>query len=84
MALGSELYVSLVDGKEAPYRHDLQQMGVKALCTNRDLPLHMPIGKGNTDFTLESDRTVQIDSLPHGPHPSPARCLATAISSGGS
>lgn len=72
--IGSELYVSLVDGKEAPYRHDLQQMGVKALCTNRDLPLHMPIGKGNTDFTLETGAPVQsIRCLagPTRPKPSP-------------
>ena len=26
----------------------------RALCTNRDLPLHVPVGKGATDFTLRA------------------------------
>jgi type VI secretion system protein ImpG len=50
---GSEVYISLVDSKAAPYSTELKQLGVEALCTNRDLPLHLPIGLGNTDFTLE-------------------------------
>ncbi len=72
--IGSELYVSLVDGNEAPYHHDLQQLGVRTLCTNRDLPLHMPIGKGTTDFSLESGAPVEsIRCLagPTRPKPSP-------------
>jgi type VI secretion system protein ImpG len=50
--IGSELFVSLVDADETPYRHDLRQLAIGTLCTNRDLPLLMPIGKGNTDFTM--------------------------------
>ena len=72
--IGSELYLSLVDGDEAPYRHDLKQLAVKTLCTNRDLPLLMPIGKGTADFTIESGAPVEsIRSLagPTRPRPSP-------------
>ena len=41
------------------YQSDLRQLGVKAMCTNRDLPLHMPIGRGNTDFSLETQSSCR-------------------------
>jgi type VI secretion system protein ImpG len=50
--VGSEIFLALVDGDEGPYRSKLKQLGVVTLCTNRDLPLHMPVGQGRTDFTL--------------------------------
>jgi type VI secretion system protein ImpG len=49
--LGSEVFVSLVDAHEAPYPDGLKQLAVTTLCTNRDLPLRMPLGGGRTDFT---------------------------------
>ncbi|EGV31181.1 type VI secretion protein, VC_A0110 family [Thiorhodococcus drewsii AZ1] len=65
--IGGEIFVSLVDADEAPYRHDLRQLAVTALCTNRDLPLLLPIGKGNTDFTLEVGAPVQSIRCLAGP-----------------
>lgn len=56
--IGSETFVSLVDANQAPYRHDLRQLGIGALCTNRDLPLFMPVGNGRSDFTLEDSAPV--------------------------
>ncbi len=50
--LGHDMLVSLVDPEAAPYRHELRQLGLDLLCTNRDLPLSMPTGKQHTDFTL--------------------------------
>jgi len=50
--LGSELYLSLSDRSQAPYPKELKQLAIKALCTNRDLPMLTPVGGGNTDFTL--------------------------------
>ncbi|UPG84778.1 type VI secretion system baseplate subunit TssF [Luteibacter aegosomatis] len=55
---GSEVYLSLVDGRQAPYAGDLRQLGMRLLCTNRDLPLHMPVGQGESDFVLEGDAPV--------------------------
>jgi type VI secretion system protein ImpG len=51
--VGSEAFISLVDADQAPYASNLRQLGLQVLCTNRDLPLHMPIGKGSTDFTVD-------------------------------
>lgn len=59
--VGSEVFVSLVDSSEAPYSTELRQLAVRTLCTNRDLPLHMPVSAGKTDFTLESG--APVDSI---------------------
>ena len=74
---GSEVYLSLVDGNNAPTQPGLQQLSVTALCTNRHLPLSMPIGVGKTDFHLDinapvtatralTSPTEPIPSLAHG------------------
>jgi type VI secretion system protein ImpG len=51
--IGTEMFISLVDGEQAPFSGDLRQLSVQALCTNRDLVLQMPLGLSNTDFTLD-------------------------------
>jgi type VI secretion system protein ImpG len=65
--LGSEVFVSLVDADEAPYPEGLRQLGVKVLCTNRDLPLSMPVGQGKTDLTLGSAAPVLSVRVLKGP-----------------
>ncbi len=50
---GTETFVSLVDAQAAPFRPDLQGLGVDTLCTNRHLPLEVAFGQGRTDFNLE-------------------------------
>lgn len=52
--VGSEVFISLVDGREAPFSEALKQLAVTTLCSNRDLPLHMPVGLGKTDFTADT------------------------------
>ncbi len=54
--VGSEAFVSIVDGNNAPFPMELRSVGVSLWATNRDLPLFMPLGVGSTDFllTLES------------------------------
>jgi type VI secretion system protein ImpG len=70
---GSEVYLSLVDAKAAPYRTELEQLGVRALCTNRHLPLSLAIGVTETDFSMQlhgpvrSIRCVSGPTAPHGP-----------------
>lgn len=72
---GSEVYMSIVDAAAAPYSLDLKQLGVEVSCTNRDLPIHMPIGQGDFDFTM--DKTAPYTSIrclgaPTSPRPSHA------------
>jgi type VI secretion system protein ImpG len=67
--VGSEVFISLVDPDKGPYRPELRQLGVETLCTNRDLPLHLPLGQGRTDFTLESGAPVESIRCLAGPTP---------------
>ena len=63
--IGTEMFVSIVDSREAPYPVELQQLGVKALCTNRDLPLL--IGGPGTELTLEGTAPVKSVRVIKGP-----------------
>ncbi len=64
---GSEVFISLVDARAAPFREDLKQLGIEARCTNRDLPLRMPVARGRTDFTLEEGVPVESVRCISGP-----------------
>jgi type VI secretion system protein ImpG len=77
--VGSETFISLVDPREAPYAGDLREVGVTALCTNRDLPLQMALGRGGTDFRLDSGAPVQAIRCLSGPtRPIPSRAEGEA------
>jgi type VI secretion system protein ImpG len=67
--VGSEVFLSIVDQDEGPYRSDLRQLAVEALCTNRDLPLHMAVGQSRTDFTLDAGAPVESIRCQAGPTP---------------
>ncbi|MEL7472079.1 MAG: type VI secretion system baseplate subunit TssF [Planctomycetota bacterium] len=63
---GSDVWVSLVDAEQAPLPVDIRQLGGRAWCTNRDLPIRMPLNTGKTDFS--PDLGVPVSSV---------RCLGT-------
>ncbi|MCC2974178.1 type VI secretion system baseplate subunit TssF [Massilia sp. IC2-476] len=65
--LGSETFIAIVDASEAPYRHSLRQLGLLVWCTNRDLPLSMPLGVGKTDFILDAGGPLQSIRVLGGP-----------------
>lgn len=65
--VGCETFIALVDGAEAPLSHDLRQLGLTGLCSNRDLPLHMSLGQLNTDFTLETAGPIESIRCVGGP-----------------
>lgn len=72
---GSEVFVSIVDATAAPYRSDLRQLAVETLCTNRDLPIQISIGRGKTDFHLDISsptKSVHCVAGPTAPRPSNA------------
>jgi len=72
---GSEVYISLVDGEAAPYRPDLAQMNVTALCSNRHLPIQLITRQDRTDFKLDlfapvvSIRCLTAPTDPRPAHP---------------
>ncbi len=65
--IGTEVYLSVVDAHEAPFPADLRQLGVRALCTNRDLPVLMPTGGAKGDLTLAQTAPVKSINVVKGP-----------------
>ncbi len=77
--IGSEVFISLVDPREAPYAQSLQQVGITALCSNRDLPLLMPVGASATDLSLQQSAPVASVRVIKGPsRPIPGRSDGSA------
>lgn len=66
--LGSEVFLSLVDQNEAPYPDDLRTVAIEALCTNRDLPLLLPLQEAS-DFSLRVSAPAGRIKLLRGPTP---------------
>jgi type VI secretion system protein ImpG len=70
--IGSEVFLSLVDPKEAPYAGTIRQLAVDVLVTNRDLPLLMPVGS-QADFSMAISAPVDgIRCLREPSRPRPA------------
>ena len=65
--VGSEVFLSLVDSKQAPYSADLRQLSIRAQCTNRDLAMQMPLGLGQSDFSLNVAAPVMAVRVISGP-----------------
>jgi len=65
--IGSEVFISLVDAEQAPFSGSLKQLGLQLLCTNRDLPLQMPAGVGQSDFSLQAGAPVESIRCLAGP-----------------
>jgi type VI secretion system protein ImpG len=67
---GSEVFISLVDASAAPYRRQLSQLSITALCTNRHLPIQLAISVGESDLSTElyspiaSIRWVAVPTVP--------------------
>jgi len=72
--VGSEMFLSIVDSDNAPHHSNLRQLSVKALCTNRDLPLQLAMGRGDTDFELDVGAPLDSIRIIHEPtRPKPSR-----------
>ena len=63
---GSEVYLSLVDSREAPWPEAVQQLSVDLLVTNRDLPLLVSSGHSR-DLAVETDLPLRWARIVRGP-----------------
>ncbi|MGH9350088.1 MAG: type VI secretion system baseplate subunit TssF [Vicinamibacterales bacterium] len=78
--IGTEVFLSLTDSEQAPFRGDLRQLSVQTLCTNRDLPLLMPRGTGGkSEFTLDIAAPVSSVRVIGGPSRPYARLADGAV-----
>lgn len=51
---GSEVYLSVVDGGNSFHRDEIVGLSVTVTCSNRHLPLCIPIGEHETDFFVDA------------------------------
>ena len=59
--LGSNMYISLVDGRQNHLETSFRQLSIKALCTNRHLPLSMSRPEdSDSDFEVDYDLVEKI------------------------
>ncbi|MFX1676285.1 type VI secretion system baseplate subunit TssF [Paraburkholderia sp. A2WS-5] len=63
---GTDVYVSLVDRRHAPFDERIELLSADTLCTNRDLPLHLAAA-GVTDLTLKISAPVSRVHIVRGP-----------------
>ncbi len=63
---GSEVFLSLVDAREAPWPQQIDQLSVAMLLTNRDLPLLIPTNNAR-DLSVETDMPMSWGRILRGP-----------------
>jgi type VI secretion system protein ImpG len=59
--IGSEVFIALVDPRNAPYAEELRQLAVTALVSNRDLPMLLP-GASQRETERSTPRGNQRDT----------------------
>jgi type VI secretion system protein ImpG len=69
---GTDMFISI--GEPAGIEDDdsVSELSVRALCSNRHLPEHLPVGEGGADFRLLDDVTLDVICIlgptpPRGP-----------------
>jgi type VI secretion system protein ImpG len=67
--VGSETFITLVDGTHGPFGPELRQLAISTLCTNRDLPMHLAVGQRDSDFSAQSGAPIEAVRCVAGPTP---------------
>jgi type VI secretion system protein ImpG len=61
---GSEVYISLSEPAAAPFGQDLQYLSVRALCSNRDMPLYLKAQRADARYeSVDAAPIRQIDCV---------------------
>jgi type VI secretion system protein ImpG len=63
---GSEVFLSLVDAHEAPWKQHIDQLSISLLLTNRDLPLLIPTNNAR-DLSVETEMPMKWGRILRGP-----------------
>ncbi len=78
--IGSDVSISLCDGNSVPYNtrqadsiNPYNKLRLRALCSNRHLPIQMTVGEGQTDFDIISGPVQSIRCIV-GPTPPKPSC----------
>jgi len=65
---GTDMFLSFVANPRALEGRTIAELSVRAVCSNRHLTEHLPVGEGGADFTLESNSKLPINCIA-GPTP---------------
>jgi type VI secretion system protein ImpG len=58
--VGTEMFVSLSQPGSISEQDRIQELSVRALCSNRHLADQLPVGKGGADFTFAEDTSLVV------------------------
>ena len=58
--IGTEMFVSLSQPESISEQDRIQELSVRALCSNRHLADQLPVGKGGADFTFAEDTSLVV------------------------
>ncbi len=57
---GTDMFISFVEPSGIDGQGAVAELSVRALCSNRHLPEHLPVGQGGADFRLLDDVALDI------------------------
>jgi type VI secretion system protein ImpG len=60
---GSDLYISIGEATALTDDAPISELSVRALCSNRHLPEHLPLGANRSDFRLADDVSLEVASV---------------------
>jgi type VI secretion system protein ImpG len=58
--VGTDMFVSFVEEGDAGERGVVTELSVRALCSNRHLTEHLPVGEGGADFRFLDDVSLDV------------------------
>lgn len=84
---GTDMFISIGEPASAEDHASVSELSVRALCSNRHLTEHMPIGAGGSDFNLADDATLAVrcvagPTLPREPVVAASRGRTESFSTG--
>ncbi len=57
---GTDMFISLLEPGELNGKKSAAELSVRALCSNRHLTEHLPVGQGGADFRLLDDTSLNL------------------------
>ncbi len=79
---GTDMFLSIAPNPKALEGRDIAELSVRAMCSNRHLTEHLPVGEGGADFTLESNTKLPVTCIA-GPTPPRESIINRATDSSG-
>ncbi|WP_413989675.1 type VI secretion system baseplate subunit TssF [Labrys okinawensis] len=61
--VGSDMFVMLTNHRDREDGLNVAELSLRALCSNRHLTEHLPVGQGGADFILEDKTTLRVNCI---------------------